>query len=128
MARGARESVVEQWRERLLRWRGSGQSVREFCRRERVSQPSFYQWRRKLTGTPLADGSASRNRFVPVQVVDEASGADDSGGWQGSVRSAPAAAVEITLPGGTTVRTGALVDESQLRSVLRAVLAETRGC
>jgi hypothetical protein len=128
MARGAREAVVEQWQERLLRWRGSGQSVREFCRREGISQPSFYQWRSKLTGAPVAGRSASRNRFVPVHIVDDASGADDSGAWQGIARNAPAAAMEIMLPGGATVRPGAPVDEVQLRSVLRAVLAETRGC
>lgn len=128
MARGTREAVVEQWRERLLRWRSSGQSVREFCRREGVSQPSFYQWRQKLTGTRPASAPAPRNRFVPVQVVDEAPGADMSGTWPGLPLRPSAAAVEIALPGGATVRTEALVDESQLRRVLRAVLAETKAC
>ena len=33
----------------------SGLSVREFCRREEVSQASFYQWRKKLTPSNPVD-------------------------------------------------------------------------
>ena len=36
------------WRERLRRYEQAGQTVAEFCRREGVSVPSFYQWRRRL--------------------------------------------------------------------------------
>ena len=39
---------VQQWSERLSRFGDSGQTVAEFCRAERVSQPSFYQWKKTL--------------------------------------------------------------------------------
>jgi hypothetical protein len=39
---------IQQWSERLSRFGDSGQTVAEFCRAERVSQPSFYQWKKKL--------------------------------------------------------------------------------
>jgi hypothetical protein len=44
-----------------------------------------------------------------------------SGGSEGAL-------VEVVMPRGVTVRIGSLVDESRLRSVLRAVVAETGGC
>ena len=39
---------VQQWAERLRRYGDCGQTVAEFCRAERVSQPSFYQWKKRL--------------------------------------------------------------------------------
>ena len=36
------------WREAVKRWAKSGLSVREFCRRNALSEPSFYGWRRTL--------------------------------------------------------------------------------
>ncbi len=42
---GGREAY---WRGVLRRQAASGQSVRGFCRLERLSEPSFYAWRRTL--------------------------------------------------------------------------------
>jgi len=82
MARRADRAVELAWRERLERQRRSGLSVAAFCRRERVSPPSFYHWRKRLA-------AADRPLFVPVQVADDA----------------PASAgLEIELPGGAVVR------------------------
>jgi len=36
------------WRERIKRQAGSGLTVRAFCRREKLSEPSFHAWRRTL--------------------------------------------------------------------------------
>ena len=36
------------WREVLARQRQSGLSIRDFCRREALAEPSFFWWRRKL--------------------------------------------------------------------------------
>ena len=83
MARRADRAVELAWRERLERQRRSGLSVAAFCRRERVSQPSFYHWRKRLA-------AAERPLFVPVQVADDA--------------PASAGGLEIDLPGGAVVR------------------------
>ena len=48
MSRGSNPTKVQQWSDRLSRFEESGQSVTQFCLAECVSQPSFYQWRRKL--------------------------------------------------------------------------------
>ena len=53
MSRVSDPVKVEQWSERLSRFGESGQTVAEFCRAECVSQPSFYQWKKKL-GCPRA--------------------------------------------------------------------------
>jgi hypothetical protein len=58
------------WRERFERFAVEQGSVAEFCRREGVSLPSFYRWRKML-----ATGSARRGtrpqrepRFLPVEI------------------------------------------------------------
>ena len=74
-----KSSKQEVWRSRLRRFESSGMSVATFCRRERVSVPSFYQWRKRLA---LERGRKGRPLFVPVHVTQSA-------------------AVEIRLPNGT---------------------------
>jgi transposase len=114
-------TAEQQWRDRLRRWRDSGQSVREFCWREGVSEPCFYQWRKRLKRDR---GATNVGVFLPVEVVDSPGGAGRSAGSA----SLAGMLMEVVLPGGVTVRAGAHVDESQWRSVLRAAVAETRGC
>lgn len=81
----------EIWSERLRRYMNSGLTVASFCRRERVSVPSFYYWRRKLRaiGSKSGDGSGGgrgreprKQDFVPI-----------------AIRSS--AAVKMRLPNGT---------------------------
>jgi hypothetical protein len=57
------------WRSRLQRFQASGLSVTQFCERERISQPSFYQWRKRL-GVSTAQSTASP--FVPVRLTQVA--------------------------------------------------------
>ena len=36
------------WRDMLLLWQTSGQTIRAFCHAQRLSEPSFYAWRRRI--------------------------------------------------------------------------------
>src|SRR5208282_2195489 len=55
MAKRVRDGSKEQhWRQTLARWRSSGLSVRAYCELHRISQPSFYVWRREI---PRRDGA-----------------------------------------------------------------------
>ena len=45
-----RRDAAERWREILRKQRASGLTVAAFCRRSRIPQASFYNWRRKLRG------------------------------------------------------------------------------
>jgi transposase len=124
MARDTDGTTAKRWRDRLARWRDSGLSVSEFCWREEVSPPSFYQWRKRLRRAP---NSGSRGTGVPVFVpVEVVSSAGVPSPLAGGVTEG--ALVEVVTPRGVTVRIGSQVDESRLRSVLRAVVAETGGC
>jgi hypothetical protein len=38
----------EYWRRLLRQWRQSGLTPREFCVEERITEPSFYAWRREI--------------------------------------------------------------------------------
>ncbi len=71
MPRSASSEKRAEWRERLRRFARSKLPVAEFCRRERVSVPSLYQWRRKLADSAPAQlgRSPATASFIPVQVA-----------------------------------------------------------
>ena len=68
MAKKQRDPTREQyWRDLVSQWQASGWSVREFCSRRRVTEASFYAWRRELQRRdPQCPASPV---FVPVTVV-----------------------------------------------------------
>lgn len=61
------------WREVLGRFDKSGLTVRAFCTREKLSEPSFYHWRRVIQQRDGGRRDAAAE-FVPVVVRDEPSG------------------------------------------------------
>ena len=79
MKGGSSPVKVRQWRRRLLRFQESGQTVAEFCRKEKVSEASLYRWRKELVNrvsssrsrTPSADphprASKSRRSTAPSE-------------------------------------------------------------
>ena len=72
MPRGSNPIKVQQWAERLERFAQSGETVVQFCQAERVSQPSFYQWKKKLAeqaGSASSDAQASRSAFRAVEWI-----------------------------------------------------------
>ncbi len=89
------------WRRVMSRFRGSGLTIRAFCDRERLSEPSFYAWRAELARRdraqrqrvdPVKPRAACRQpRFVPVRILD-----DEEPRTLG--------AIEILLRGGRIVR------------------------
>ena len=61
------------WRGQIEGQAASGLSAREWCRREQLSEPSFYAWRRKLAqrgqdrSTPVSP--AASNGFLPIRLT-----------------------------------------------------------
>jgi transposase-like protein len=124
-ARGAKRSRAKErfWREHVARQAAGGLSVREYCRRHGITEPSFYAWRRKLavrnqakspstagaqpSGDPANDGAkrAAGVEFLQVDLRPEA--------------SCPGATVELLLPGELRL----LVHAGATRALLREVLA-----
>ena len=99
----------QQWRRWIQSWRASGLSVRAFCVRHGLAQPSFYAWRRELQRR-----AAEQPAFVPVRVVP-----DDVSAGDGSV--------EVVLRDGRMVRVGPGFDAATLLQVV-AVLEERLPC
>lgn len=123
---GPRRDAAKQryWEGCVARWRKSGLSVREFCRREALCEPSFYAWRRELarreTSEPHARRASRAARrapqpaaFVPVEVV-------------APKFAAPPAGIEILLPRGRRVRVRPGFDRVTLQTVLD--ILERRPC
>jgi len=98
----------QHWRRLIQLWKNSGLTVRAFCARHHLTQPSFYTWRRELQQRDAA------TTFVPVQVV-----ADD--------QPAPSTPIEILLAGGRSIRITPGFDPATLRQLL-AVLHEVPPC
>ena len=89
MAQGRRDPVRERvWRERMDRWQASGLSVREFCVRNGLKEPTFHFWKRELRtrdagmsassvqkprtkSAQKPPAKSSRPKFVPVTVLPE---------------------------------------------------------
>jgi transposase-like protein len=100
---------AQQWRRWIEQQQESGLSVRAFCDRHDLAEPSFYGWRREITRRDAAAGA-----FLPVSVVgEEAPG--------------PACCFEVVLVGGRTLRVAPGFDAATLRQLL-AVLEEVRVC
>ena len=108
MARKTRLEVRQQWGGRLRRFAGSKLSVAEFCRREKVSVASFYQWRKKLAEAD-SDGS-STPKFLPVEVAS------------------PPASLQAAFPNGATLTLG-VADPRLLQRAIEAIAQArtTRG-
>ena len=103
------------WRLVLEEHSLSGLSAREFCRRESISEPSFYSWRRKIRERD-AEGQLGRE-LVPVNVIEPGESPRLS-----SVESRLGSSLEIVTTSGLTVR----VDESCSVDLIRRALVAMR--
>jgi transposase len=71
MAKQQRNPAKEAlWRKTFAQFTSSGLSVREFCKRENVTESAFYAWRRTIGERDGA--SDSEPAFVPAVINGEA--------------------------------------------------------
>jgi len=89
------------WRDRLARFRTSGLTVKEFCRQEGVSDPSFYQWRKRLD-LGQASKRARRSGDGPTKTVKSRPFVPIKVSSSGDVASSVLA--EVELPNGVRIR------------------------
>ncbi len=102
------------WRSRMVRFHSSGLTVAAFCRREGVSVPSFYHWRKRLgrgqqpSDRGSADGPPTTRQphgFVAVNV-------------------SAAMVAEVEFPNGVRIR----VPATNAEALRAAVLAGNDVC
>lgn len=112
-ASGERERF---WRKLVAGQSHSGVSIREWCDRQGVSEPSFYFWRRELARRREQRQDASP-QIVPVDVIPPVAGSR----WD----------LEIELPGRILVRVNPGCNLDLLRqalALLRAGGPEAEPC
>ena len=111
------------WRELLVRQRGSGLSVAEFCRRHRVPASSFFAWKRRLPEM------CAPPAFVEAKISDasrgagQTSGGGPAGGVEWADRLGRAGKIEIRLRRGRRL----LVSRGFDRDLLAEVVAVLEG-
>ena len=114
MARKKHTEKELHWRKIVDRQAGSGLSIRQYCAKARISQPSFYAWRKKLLerghddprgrqSRRRTDGQESDREFIRLQLRDSAS------------------AIEVIHPLGYRVRVSGEVNLTALRQVLEVL-------
>lgn len=104
---GSRRRGEAGWRQVLVDWRRSGETIRAFCGRLGISTASLYRWRRRFEGPGRrGPGPAPAPAFTPVRVI--ASGSD-------------ALPVEILLRCGRRIRCGADVPPDTLARLASAL-------
>lgn len=106
------------WLDLVRQWQESRLSIRQFCGRRRLSEPTFYAWRRVLRQRGLIDkhpsaaaSAATTPTFLQVAVDSDA-------------LTAPA--IDLVLPQGRLLRVRAGFDPALLRQLLR--LLEEPSC
>ena len=94
---GSSEKKTKYWSKVMTRYEASGLRASEFCRRHRLSPPSFYRWRRILHG----DRPAERLELVDVAECVATGCVPDTSEEARSGRTCQA-------PGGVSIEVGAL--------------------
>ena len=95
------------WRAAIELQQESGLSVRQFCRQEGLSEPSFYAWRRRLANPtePAVCQDDHKPTFVPVEIT--------AGEYE--------AALVVELVTGTTLRVHEGCSPELLRTTLESL-------
>ena len=111
MATSQRDMAKEAyWREVLKQFSASGLSVREFCKREQITESAFYAWRRTIG--ERNDARTSGPAFVPAVVTKEA---------------ASESTIAIELAGGCVLRFSGANATEQLADLIMAMQSRCEG-
>lgn len=102
------------WQMAVDTWQSSGLSVRQFCRQEGLSEPSFYSWRKKLIKCDMPENGKLKepasSDFIAV-----------------SLPQSHSAGLELVLSSGNTLRISPSVDSKTLILAI-SVLQEAGLC
>jgi transposase-like protein len=102
MGRGIDVARHETWRKRLERFSGWSGTVAEFCRREGVTQGTFYLWRKRLSREGALSGAVGS--VLAAEAVRPAGDAQRATSFVELSLTGRAGMVEIELPNGAVVR------------------------
>ena len=101
------------WQMVIETWQDSGMSVNKFCKAERLSEGTFYSWRKRLYGRHSQrkeQSSSSPSAFIEV-----------------AMPKSDHAALELLLSSGHTLRISTTADSKTLSNVI-SVLCQAGLC
>jgi transposase-like protein len=101
------------WQMVIETWQDSGMSVSKFCKAEGLSEGTFYNWRKKLSGA-----HSQRN---------ESAGPSPSAFIEIAMPKSNHAALELVLCSGNTLRISSIADNKTLSNVI-SVLRQAGLC
>ena len=139
---GTHSSQSRNWPRLIRSWHRSRLTVRQFCRRQGITESSFYYWRRKLKATEASAPAASRSRMAcqSVRHVPSPASAAQSHNSHTCAQAPAADFIELVLPEDDPALTAELlfsagghlkfpsdIKPQSLRQIL-AVLQELKLC
>lgn len=133
------------WRQRLDGHKESGLSIRAYCRREGISEPLFYWWRREIARRGERGVAESRRKKPGVAICCSQPGFAEMLPARQPIMVPPAvpgrrdarpsflsqsnsSAIEIVLRGGRVLRVRARFDHDLLLEVARLLEGEVAAC
>ncbi len=110
------------WRSVFEEFSASGLSIRGFCKQRGVSEPSFFQWRKKLQVNRIRrdENECKNGALIPVSVVDSVDGNISENGI--------CPIIEIATPNGFTIRVPHNIDPGSLSRLLALVSGVSPSC
>jgi hypothetical protein len=99
------------WRSKLRKWQARGGSVREFCRQEGLSEPSFYAWRKVIEERDAEQAANQAPAFLPMLVQ------------QPAAQAGQAAEFFLELRGGRRLQLPETISAPRLAELIHALEA-----
>ena len=133
-----RDPKLEQfWRTKITSWIASGLNIRDFCRKHRLTEPSFYSWRREIAArdgtaipkpavTPKPIAVPRRSSAPRTRAATPAPGRSSTTTPRPSfvaLRVVPDTPLEVVLRSGHVLRVPPGYDADHLRAVVTALEA-----
>ena len=130
-----RDPKLEQfWRSMVAKWSKSQLNIRDFCRKHRLQEPSFYHWRRELASRdnkPIATQALSttkrRSSSQPTRPTPPRRNSTPTSRPNFvALRVVADSPLELTLRSGHILRIPPGYDANHLRAVVSVL--ETQPC
>ncbi|AMV29235.1 hypothetical protein VT84_33530 [Gemmata sp. SH-PL17] len=131
-----RDPKLEQfWRATVAKWATSGRNIRDFCRENKLPEPSFYAWRREIAArdrTPVAKSirpvtaAPARRNPKPARPTRPARRGTSASAPTPrpsfvALRVVPGTPLELVLRSGHVLRVPPGYDANHLRAVVAAL-------
>lgn len=119
--KNAKDDQFSFWRMAIETWQSSGLSIRQFCKREGLSEPAFYVWRKRLN--PVCSAAKQTSKLM-APAAQSMPGMHD---FIEIAMSNPSSLFEVVLVSGVRLKFDASTAPASLASVL-SVLSELKLC